>query len=100
MMLTAAALAAPVPKPPPPDPLGKGYMGVYSAGENSLGIRQVIPNTPASAAGLRDGDVGVGGQGQKRPVLLGGADRDGEPGRRPRPAARPRAPVRSPSAVT
>jgi serine protease Do len=31
-------------------------MGVYSAGENSLGIRQVIPNTPASAAGLRDGD--------------------------------------------
>jgi hypothetical protein len=49
--------------------------------------------------GLRDGDVGVGGQGQKRPVLLGLPTETAS--RAPAAASRSASgPVRSPSAVT
>jgi S1-C subfamily serine protease len=61
LLIATAALAAPVPKmaEPPPDPLGHGYMGVRVQSEGTLQISSVEPNTPASAAGLRAGDIFV-----------------------------------------
>ncbi len=47
---------APAPAEPPPDPLARGYLGIRVE-QGSLTIREVEPNTPASKAGLKDGDV-------------------------------------------
>jgi len=56
-MLSTLAAAAPVPKAEPPDPLGRGYMGVYSkGGDQSLEILRIAPDSPASRAGLQDND--------------------------------------------
>jgi S1-C subfamily serine protease len=58
LALAPAAAAAPVPRDRLPDPLGRGYMGIY-INEGTLTIREVEPNTPAAAAGMRPGDTFV-----------------------------------------
>lgn len=54
--LLVSPVVAPVPAPPPPDPLARGYLGI-TVQANALAIRSVEPNTPASRAGLRPGDL-------------------------------------------
>jgi S1-C subfamily serine protease len=56
LLLAVAASAGPVPRKTPPDPLGRGYMGFYPVGDTPA-ISQIEENTPASAAGLKAGDV-------------------------------------------
>jgi len=42
---------------PEPDSRGKGYVGVTLEENEGLRITKVLPNTPASRAGLQEGDV-------------------------------------------
>lgn len=49
--------SAPVPKPSPPNQFAYSYLGIrMSVSDNLLTIEQPEPHTPASKAGLRNGD--------------------------------------------